>query len=502
MRKSLMVGILSAAVIAAGTTIVWVGLPGGRLEVATPTALAQSTDVNQAITDSGQAAIKAAIASVGPAVVRVDVTGTVSLSNPLYDFFDDPWFDQFFGSPFDFGPQEQETESVGSGVVFEYASEKLVLTNAHVIDNADSIRITDVNGEQWDATVIGTDELLDVAVLRIEGDTSPLSTAVLGDSDETEIGDWAIAIGNPLGLSYTVTLGIISAIDRDIVKPTGVGSYSDLIQTDAAINPGNSGGPLVNANGEVIGINTLIARQSASGVAIEGINFAIAINGVVDILGQLVEAGGVTRGWLGVVVADVTPATAEEFDVDPDLVGALVVDVFPGDPASVAGIEVGDVVTKIGDAPIEERDDLVREIALLGADAVVDIQVLRGDQDLTFSVTLDERPSEDVLAYYEGKTSPETPEAVSVRGITVGPITPIVAEHLGLNSTDGVVIMDIASGSRADRAGLSEGDIILEVDHRPIESVDDWNEAVSELAGDAYLTLTVLHGGRLIFVTL
>ena len=500
MRKSLSIGVIAAFILATGVTLAWVGIPEGHLAVAPPSAVAQTADVDQAITDSGQAAIKAAIASVGPAVVRVDVTGTVSISKPFSDFFDDPFFRRFF--EFDTSPRERETASVGSGVVFEHSGEKLVLTNAHVVDNADTIRLTDPSGNTWTATVIGSDELLDVAVLRITGDTGPLFAATLGDSDTTEIGDWAIAIGNPLGLSYTVTLGIISATDRDIAKPSGVGTYSNLIQTDAAINPGNSGGPLVNATGEVIGINTLIARGTTTGIAIEGINFAIAINGIVDILEQLVETGLVSRGWLGVQVSDVTPVTAESFGVDPDSIGALVVHTFPGDPADAAGIEIGDVVVRIGETAIESSDDLVSKIALLGAGTQVEIEVVRGDETIIVDVLLTERPTEDVLAFYEGSAPPDQPESVSTFGITVGPITAIVAQHLGLNSTDGVVIMDVAAGSRAAIAGLAEGDIIVEVDHEMVVSVEDWNEAVSELGESTRVVLTVLRNGRLSFVSL
>ena len=500
MRKSLSIGVIATLILAAGVTIAWVGIPEGHLAVAPPSAVAQTTDVDQSITDSGQAAIKGAIARVGPAVVRVDVTGTISTTSPFSDFFDDPFFRRFF--EFDTSPREQETHSVGSGVVFEHSGEKLVLTNAHVVDSADTIQLTDTDGNVWTATVIGSDELLDVAVLRVTGDTGPLFAATLGDSDTIEIGDWAIAIGNPLGLSYTVTLGIISATDRDIAKPSGVGTYSNLIQTDAAINPGNSGGPLVNAAGEVIGINTLIARGNGAGVTIEGINFAIAINGIADILDQLVETGLVSRGWLGVQVTDVTPTTAEEFGVDPESIGALIVHIFPGDPADVAGIEIGDVVVRIGDAAIESSDDLISEIARLGAGTQVEFELLREDETITVDVLLDERPAEDVLAFYEGSAPPDQPESVSAFGITVGPITAIVAQHLGLNSTDGVVIMDVAANSRAVTVGLAEGDIIVEVDHEAIVSVEDWNQAVSELDEGTQVVLTVLRNGRLSFVRL
>ena len=499
MRKSLLVGLLVAVLLGAGGAIAWIAVPEGGLTAAT-TALAQSENPDQAITDSGQAAIKQAIAKVGPAVVRIDVTGTVEVVNPFSQLLDDPFFRRFFN--FDTDPRQRETQSVGSGLVFERAGEKLVLTNAHVVNDADTIKLTDVDGNTWPATVVGTDDLLDVAVLRITGDTGTLYAATLGDSDTIEIGDWAIAIGNPLGLSYTVTMGIISATDRDIAKPQGAGTYNNLIQTDAAINPGNSGGPLVNARGEVIGINTLIARGNGLGVTIEGINFAIAINGIVDILDQLIATGSVTRGWLGVQVADVTPQTAENYEIDPEQPGALIVHVFPGDPADVAGIEKGDLIVRIGETPIKSADDLVSTIARLGANVAVEMELVRGEETMVVEVTLGKRPSEDVLAYYEGQTPPGAVEGASFAGISVGPITPIVAEHLGLNSSEGVVIMDLAAGSRAAQAGLDEGDVILEVDHRPIGSIEDWNEAVSELGEDDSVTLTVYREGRIGFVSL
>ena len=509
MRKTWILGLVAALVVGAGLTFAWMESADRQLTVGPTLALAQeetsadSAAVNQSITESGHAAIKQAIAAVGPAVMRIDVTGTVTLSNPFLNFYNDPMFRRFFGDPPDLGPRERTTQSLGSGLVIEYEDEKLVLTNAHVVADADTISVTDINGTTWEAVLVGADDVLDVAVLRLYGDTEELVAAELGDSNSIEIGDWAIAIGNPLGLSYTVTLGIISGTDRDLAKPSGVGNFNNLIQTDAAINPGNSGGPLVNAFGQVIGLNTIIARGTSNGVSIEGINFAIAINGVQDVLPQLVKFGEVKRGWLGVQHTEITPQTADEYGVDADQTGTLIIHVFPGNPADLAGFEAGDVVIRVGDVPIEEADDLNREIGLLGAGAVVDIVVLRDGQELTLTVTLGERPSEEELATY-GVSEPESeePEAVAEFGVTVGPITPVIARHLGLNSTDGVVIMDVAAGSRADRAGLAEGDVILEVDHQPIESVEGWNAVISGLDDDAQITLTVLRNGSLSFVTI
>ncbi len=508
MRKTWIIGLVAALVVGAGITFAWIETSEKQLVVAPTVALAQedaaegTATVNRSITESGHAAVKQAIELVGPAVVRIDVTGTVTYTNPFLEFYNDPTFRRFFGDPFDLGPQERTTQSVGSGLVIDYDGERLVLTNAHVVVDADTIRVTDIHGTFWDAVLVGADDVLDVAVLRLVGDTSELLTAKLGDSDSVEIGDWAIAIGNPLGLSYTVTLGIISGTDRDIAKPSGIGNFNNLIQTDAAINPGNSGGPLVNAFGEVIGLNTIIARGTSRGVAIEGINFAIAINGVRDVLPQLVEFGGVSRGWLGVQHAEITDALAVEYGLEAGQAGTLIVHVFPGDPADLAGIEVGDVVLRVGEIPIGETEDLNREIGRMTAGTVVDIVVLRDGEELALTVTLGERPSEEELATYEGRAAEEGEESVGELGLTVGPITPIIARHLGLNSTDGVVIMGVAAGSRADQAGLAEGDVILEVDHQPIATVEDWNAVISTLEDAATVTLTVLRDGSLGFVTI
>jgi serine protease Do len=449
-------------------------------------------DTNQAIAASGQAAIKNAIAKVGPAVVRIDVTATVAVSNP---FFNDPFFRYFFGEPNT--PQRQEERALGSGLVVNYNGEKLVLTNEHVIDNATSIKVTSTSGKVWDATVVGSDKKLDIAVLRLKGDTTDLATAELGDSDAAEIGDWVIAIGNPLGLSYTVTLGIVSALHRQIPKPDGIGYYEDLIQTDAAINPGNSGGPLVNAEGKVIGINTVIARQS-QGIAIEGINFAVAINPVKAVLDQLVTKGKVVRGWLGVKVQDLTPAMADKFGV---AAGALVADVIAGSPAEAAGLKSGDVITAVDTKQVKSAADLVRIISGSPAGATVDLTIVRSKRTIHLQVTLGERPSEEELY---GQSSPTTASTTAVKkfGITVGPVTPAVAQRLGLQSPRGVVIIKVEPGSRADWAGLEQDDVILEIDLQPIDSVDDWNKIVSKMSDNANPMFTILRNGSTMFVTL
>lgn len=492
MSKVWIAGMLATLVLVTGLSVAWVGNQGGGV------ALAQEGSVQQAITDSGQAAIKEAIAKVGPAVVRIDVTGMVDVSSPFHDFFNDPFFRRFFGEPFNI-PRQQERRAIGSGVVIEYAGEKLILTNAHVVDQATTVRVTSIEGRTWDAEVVGKDTKIDIAVLRLKGQTAELATVELGDSSAVEIGDWAIAIGNPLGLSYTVTLGIISALDRDIGKPTGVGRYENLIQTDAAINPGNSGGPLVNAAGQVIGINTAIARQSG-GIAIEGINFAIAINAVKEVLDQLVMTGKVTRGWLGVYIQDITLAMEEKFGVKVGE-GVLVSDVIAGSPAQEAGLASGDVVTKVDGEPVGSTDELQHTIMLKPIGTVIELEIVRNKEVLYLTVTLGERPSEEELYGSEVPGAVET-QAVEKFGLTVGPVTASLAQRLGLHSTQGVVIMEVASGSRAYWAGLETDDVILEIDLQPVRSVDDWNTIVSEMEEDANPMFTVLRNGMTRFVTL
>jgi serine protease Do len=496
MRRITLVGLLVLVLVGAGLTIAWVRSPDSFVRATGIAAVAQSGDLNQAIADSGQSAVKQAIAAVGPAVVRVDVI--LAASSSMSDLLSDPHFRQFFGTP---SPSQRETEAVGSGFVISYGTDKYVLTNAHVVADANSIEVVDSAGTTWDAEVVGADDVVDVAILRVVGDASSLTSATLGDSDTVEMGDWAIAIGNPLGLSYTVTLGIVSAIGRDMAKPDGAGTFYNLIQTDAAINPGNSGGPLVNSRGEVIGINTMISRSTGSGVTIEGINFAVPINSVKSVLGQLVESGKVRRGWLGVGIADVTAASAEATGIDPNLKGALVTRVFPGDPADVAGIQLVDVITRIGETVVASAEDVSLAVGGLAVGITVEIELVREGQTLVVQATLGERPSEADLADYQGKTTTASESAASF-GMTVGPITEVMAGQLGLNSTEGVVIMEIASGGRAERAGLTPGDVILGVNREAVESVDAWNAAIASIGADEQITLTVFRAGRLGFITL
>jgi len=453
-----------------------------------PALLAQGA--GDGIAQSGQAAIKAAISAVAPAVVKVEATKEVG--GWWEELLNDPFLRRFFGEP-PFGGQE--VTSLGSGFIVEHQGERYVLTNNHVVEGAKAIRITAQDGRVLEAELLGTDSWLDLAVLALK-DADDLPVASLGDSAALEVGDWVIAIGNPLGFDYTVTLGIVSALNRSVPRPDGSGYFRRMIQTDAAINPGNSGGPLVNAYGEVVGMNTIIARQTSEGVAVEGINFAVPINEIKYALEQIVAEGKVTRAWLGVYIQDLTPGMEEEFGVAPGE-GVLVADVVEGSPADEAGLRAGDVIVSVDGVPVGSTDELQTEIMYRRVGEEVEIGIVRDGQSLTLPVTLGERPGEEELS---GMAPSE--EGVEKFGITVKAITPELAQRYGLDTVRGVVVTDVEPGSKAYWGGVEEGDVILEVNRQPINSIQDWNQVVSQLSEDEDVLLTVLREGRTRFLLL
>ena len=487
----------SAFVLAGVLVGVSVGLWVGGENTAVPATmqlapLAYAQTVQDEIAASGQAAIKAAIGRVAPSVVKVEV---VKKTAGLWDLFlQDPFLRRFF----DLGPLgEREVTSVGSGFVVEYGGVRYVLTNAHVVEGAISIRITDRTGRDLPAQVVGTDALLDLAVVAIE-DSLHLPPVTLGNSDALEIGDWVIAIGNPLGLSHTVTLGIVSALGRDVPRPDGTGYYRRMIQTDAAINPGNSGGPLVNAYGQVVGMNTIIARSTGSGVAVEGINFAVPINEIVRALSQIAVHGKVTRAWLGVYIQDILPGMATQFGVAAGQ-GVLVADVVPRGPAAEAGVRAGDVITAVDGRPIRDTNALQLEVMYRAVGEEVDLAILRDGEEISLTVILGERPEEAALPS-PSVTEPDRGEEKF--GLTVQAITPELAARYGLGQTTGVVVTKVAAGSRAYWAGIEEGDVVVAVNRQPVESISDWNAIVAGMADRDEVLLTVVRGGRARFVFL
>jgi serine protease Do len=318
-----------------------------------------------------------------------------------------------------------------------------------------------------------------------------LPAAPLGDSDALEIGDWVIAIGNPLGFSHTVTLGIVSALNRDVPKPDGSGYYRRMIQTDAAINPGNSGGPLVNAYGEVVGMNTLIARQTSTGIAVEGINFAVPINEIKLALAQIVEKGRVTRAWLGVYIQDVIPGMEKQLGVRE---GALVTEVVSNSPAAKAGIKSGDVIVAVNGQKIKDSNDLQMAIMYRKPGERVTLTVVRDKKTINVEVVLEERPAESAVA--------PSPQGVSKFGLTVQDVTAELKDRYGLTQVTGVVVVNVEPGSRAYWGGVQVGDLIIEVNRQPISSTADWNRIVSQLSEDEEVLLTVIRSGRTRFILL
>ena len=390
--------------------------------------------------------------------------------------FGDDFFDRFFG---DMPRREFKQRSLGSGFII--SNDGYIFTNNHVVEQADKILVKISDGKEYEAKVIGTDANTDIALIKIKPSNS-LPVAEIGDSEKVKVGEWVIAIGNPFGLDATVTAGIVSAKGRVI----GAGPYDNFIQTDASINPGNSGGPLFNMEGKVIGINTAIVAQG------QGIGFAIPINMAKNILADLKTKGKVTRGWLGISVQDISDDIAKNLN-HQNKGGALVSDVFKGDPADQAGIKVGDIITEINGKPIQDTHELLLTIAALQVGQKMNVKAIRDGKEMTFRVTVAER--KDNVAQIAEKSEK------GHFGISVQEITPEIARQLSIRS-EGVIITDIQEGSPADEVGMQPQDIIVQVNRVKIASINDYNREISKAAQKKSVTLLVKRGRASFFVAL
>jgi len=422
--------------------------------------------------------------SVSPAVVNVSASKVVRESPVFRHFFspfgggeqgqgEDPFrdfFEKFFG---DQPQREMRQRSLGSG--FAIDQEGFILTNNHVVEKADEIEVKLSNGSTYQAKVVGKDPKTDLALIKINPD-KPLPTLRLGDSSAAQVGEWVLAIGNPFGLGGTVTQGIISAKGRVI----GAGPYDNFIQTDASINPGNSGGPLVNMRGEVIGVNTAIVAGG------QGIGFAIPIDMAREVLPQLKSKGYVTRGWIGVAIQEVTPELAKSFGLKEPR-GALVADVTAGGPAAKAGLEPGDVIVEFGGHPIGEMSELPRTVAATPVGQRVPVKVVRNGKEKALTVEVGE---------LKEKTAPLGEAEVSGDlGMKVRALTPELAQRLDLPETEkGLVVTDVDAGGLAAEAGIAPGDVIKEINRRPVSSVADYQKAVSKAKPGETLLLLVRRG--------
>ena len=406
---------------------------------------------------------------VSPAVVNVRTEKNVQgAGRALRQFHQNPFgnddrfndfFEKFFGEQM---PKEHKERSLGSGFIID--RDGFIVTNNHVIENADKIKVKLKDGKEYNAEIIGRDPSTDLALIKVPSGNN-LPVIAFGDSNDLKVGQWVVAIGSPFGLEQTVTAGILSAKGRVI----GSGPYDNFLQTDASINPGNSGGPLIDMQGKVIGINTAII---ASG---QGIGFAIPINLAGGIIEQLKNKGEVTRGWLGVVISDINDDVAEYYGVK-DKKGAMVMEVVKGDPADLAGIQANDIILEVNDHLVETSRDLTNHIAGVPVGEKVKIVILRNNKKQTFTVEIAKRPEESKLA----SKNPEKGREDEL-GIRVTNLTKELAQRLNISPGEGVLVESVESGSKAAEAGVQEGDVIKEINHQAVKSAKDYAAQIAKL---------------------
>ena len=425
---------------------------------------------------------------LSPTVVNISTT-QVMKEKPMMPFpeFKGP-FDEFFGDDFNkfFNEPKREfkRQSLGSGFIIN--KEGYILTNYHVIENATEIIVSLSEGKkEYKAKAIGQDQKLDIALIKIAPDED-LPVAAVGDSESLQIGEWVVAIGNPFGLGGTVTAGIVSQKGRII----GAGPYDNFIQTDASINPGNSGGPLFNIKGEVVGINTAIIAGG------QGIGFATPINMVKEILLQLKDTGHVTRGWIGVSIQELTPELAKSFGLK-DTNGVLISSANPGEPADKAGIKAGDIVTSFDGRRITDLSDLPRTVANTAPGRTVEVKLLRDGKEKTVFVKVGTKADDEVAEIVVDENDGEPDKRL---GLSAQPITPEIAKRLGKKVTDGVIISGLRAESPATTAGLRRGDIIREIDRKPIRNMKDYDRAIAETAKSDVVLFLIERGESTIYV--
>jgi serine protease Do len=431
-------------------------------------------------------------ARVTPAVVNISTTRTITDSgeDQLMPFYNDPFFKRFFGDrePGAIIPHDQKEKSLGSGVIVD--PHGYIITNNHVIDKADSIKVVLSDRREFKGKLIGTDPKTDIAVVKIDG--SDLPTIPWGDSGQLKTGQYVLAVGNPFGLNQTVTMGIISAVGRANV---GIADYEDFIQTDAAINPGNSGGALVNTAGELIGINTAILSQSGGYM---GIGFAVPSKMARAVMESLIKTGKVVRGWLGVSIQEVTPALAKQFGL-ADAKGALISDVLSGTPAERAGLKRGDVIVKVDGKTVDGPGHLRNTVAETVVGEKMNLSVIRDGHEKEVTVTIGEQPKD--MAQRGAAEEGGGQGSAALDGVEVRNITPQIRQELNLSEdASGVVVSSVDSGSTAGEAGLQRGDVIMEVDRKPVHNTREYEQALSHHKGKEGLLLLVNRQGTTIFM--
>lgn len=484
-RRSFRIGVIAGVFLIIGTVVgILLTVGSGRVGTAASSPVNISGPVASADGNGFSPIAKATM----PAVVNISTSRTIRQSAaPMQPFMNDPMFRQFFGEQFFHQfqvPRERQENSLGSGVIV--SSDGIIITNAHVIDKADNIKVLLGDKREFTGKVVGVDTKTDIAVIRIAAKGLP--TISWGDSDKLEVGQYVLAIGNPFGLNSTVTLGIVSAIGR---SGMGIEDYENFIQTDAAINPGNSGGAMVNTHGELVGINTAIISRSGGYM---GIGFAIPSNMAKGVMDSLIKHGKVVRGYLGVSIQDVSSEMAKQFGLK-QANGALVSDVVSGSPADKAGIKSGDVITSFNGKEIENSTSLRNRVADTAVDSSVPVEVVRDKKPMTLNVKIVEQPKDMNVA---ADTVKGNVSSAALAGLQVRNLTREEANQLGLRGTTGVLIADVESGSAADQAGIQQGDVILELNRKTVRNVDDYRKIAKSIGKeDSALLLIARQGGRL-----
>jgi serine protease Do len=428
------------------------------------------------------------VKEVLPSVVNISSSKVVRNRMSSEEFPMDPFFRQFFGQdePQFNVPRESRETALGSGVIV--SPEGYILTNNHVVDGATDVQVTLADKREFQAKVVGTDPKTDVAVLKINAkDLAPIT---IGDSSKVQVGDVALAVGDPFGVGETVTSGIISATGR---SGFGIEDYEDFIQTDAPINPGNSGGALINDRGELIGINTAIISHGSGGS--QGIGFAVPSDLAREVMDQILKTGHVTRAYLGIYPQDVTPAMARAFG-EKQMEGIVIGDVSPDSPAKAAGLQRGDIILNVNGKPVNDSNQLRMSISMMPPGTEVSIKYLRDGNEHTASVKLAEMPTQSAK---NGSENNDNGGNKALEGVDVSNLTDSMARELGISpSTKGVVVTDIDPASKMADSGLQKGDVIQEVNHQPVNNVSEFESAVRK-AGSSPLLL-VNRDGRTFFI--
>ncbi len=486
MRKKLLIGvsILLVGFLLGGLAFYFIskmtGRQSGYLPYPAPNVPRQIMETSKAFSEI--------VSAVSPAVVNISTTKVFKRdSEPL---FEDPFFD-FFRPFHDLRvPKKWKEQSLGSGVIVSV--DGYIITNNHVVEKSDEIKVTLLDKRMFKGKIVGADPKTDIAIVKI--DAASLPTIPWGDSEKLQVGEFVLAIGNPYGLSHTVTMGIISAVGRANV---GIADYEDFIQTDAAINPGNSGGPLVNIMGELIGINTAIFSRTGG---YQGIGFAVPSNMVRPLMNQLIQKGKIIRGWLGVTIQEMTPEISQKFGLEKSK-GALVSDVAKGSPAEKAGILRGDIILEFNGKEVKDVASLRNMVSQTKVGSDVTIKILRSGKEYIVRLVIAELPRE--VAEVVPDQMPDDSEIGALTGLTVMGLTKEIARQLGFSKDEkGVVVVKVEPASPADEAGIKKGDIIKEIDRKQINNLEDYNRVASTTKRSETVLLFVARGNKKFYVTL